>query len=91
MGFGLSPLVFDGNDSAIRMELHDIALAGESQFFGANGNGARSSDAASGFHGAFMRAIVKNEAFGSKPILQPLFFQMNECKLPLAVKDVLEC
>ena len=91
MGFGLPPLVFYGNDSAIRMELHDIALAGESQFFGADGDGARGSGAASGFNGAFVCAIVENATFCGEAVLQPLPFQVNECKLPLAVKDVLEC
>lgn len=89
--FGFAAFVFDGNDCAIPMKLHDVGLSAQPKSPGNQRNPACDSDAWPGLERPVVGPFMHGPPLGGKLVFFPEPFNMNESALPLAVQKVLKC
>ena len=89
--FWFAAFVFDGQHGAVAVELDDVCFSAQAEPMRYDVESACDADAVAGLVGAVVGFFVELVALGGEMVFRPDLLEMDECALPLAEQEVLQC
>jgi hypothetical protein len=89
--FWFAAFVFDRQHGAVAVELDDVCFSTQAEPVRYDVQPACDADAVAGFVGAVVGFFVELVSLCGEMVFRPDLLEMDECALPLAEQEVLQC